>query len=547
VYDIIAPASFASATLARPSFVFLLDLSRRAIESGITLQCIATIEATLPSLSDSVYVGLMTMSTVITVYDFRRRVEYVVADFADPALPRSPLSPLGGCRDVLSEVLKKLTARAGEFLGEGHCLASALLVVQHAMLRNGGVVVACIAGPPKVGQLALPLHLPVGKDGKPDLTLPRAFRELANRLNTHRVSVHLFATDPCNLSVLGPVAGMTGGSVHFYPAFDAAALHTDLFATLTAEYFWDASMRMRASMGVKPGGVFAICGIREHALFFPVMTHRSSVAFEIQVTTETALPPVALFQCAMLWTDSERRRKIRVFTFSVPTTDQPLLVRAAVNEAAVTALWVNRFAPTNGDIRGMAEGFRKAFSAMVSGGHPYKSLYHLAHGYLASAVLRPSAPYGLDWEIAEAFRVRGLSVFDSILLSYPRFIVVDSSDDPEPAPLVGESFQLGFIVVVHSSNRIFVWANPQTPLETKLAYFGAEELPPEIPQIETAENRRLNAVISKCYELSGAYLPTEIIPAESPREAVFRELLVDISTEGGTDLPGFLRQMPTFY
>jgi hypothetical protein len=140
-----------------------------------------------------------------------------------------------------------------------------------------------------------------------------------------------------------------------------------------------------------------------------------------------------------------------------------------------------------------------------------------------------------------------MPLFDCILFAYPRMIVVDSAADPAPVPLIRESFGLGFIVVVHLYDRVFVWANPQTPSEVLRAYFGGDEVRTELPQIETLGNKKLHKVIGECYRLIGASLPTEVIPGGRSRDAVFADLLVDVSTEGGTDLNGFLRQFTSPY
>jgi hypothetical protein len=126
-------------------------------------------------------------------------------------------------------------------------------------------------------------------------------------------------------------------------------------------------------------------------------------------------------------------------------------------------------------------------------------------------------------------------------------LVVDVDGEPTPLPLVGESFQAGYVVGVHTYSRVFVWANPQIAAETAIAYFGATELPPEIPQLRTPQNQKLHQVITDCYQLSRTYLPVEVIPAGSQREDVFRDVLVDISTEPGSDLAHFLSHVTSFY
>jgi hypothetical protein len=53
-------------------------------------------------------------------------------------------------------------------------------------------------------------------------------------------------------------------------------------------------------------------------------------------------------------------------------------------------------------------------------------------------------------------------------------------------------------------------------------------------------------LINDCYALSGKYLPVNIIPAGDQREEVFRDILVDMRTDGGGDLKAFISQMTTF-
>jgi hypothetical protein len=305
-------------------------------------------------------------------------------------------------------------------------------------------------------------------------------------------------------------------------------------------------MRLRTSAGVKVVAVYGNCGAREHTLYFPVMPARTAVAFELKVEATASAGALALFQCAVLWTDTENRRIIRVFTFSLPTSDAQPAVRASVDEAAVAAFFIKKYAPFRGDSRTAAEGLRTAFAAMRAGGASYQSLYHFVHSALGSTIIRDAAPFGIDWKIAEALRVRALSVFECLLYLYPRMLIVDF-EEPTPLPLVGESFQAGYVVVVHTYTRVFVWANPEIQAGLAVAYFGATEMPQEVPQLTTPQNERLRQVITDCYRLSGTYLPVEIIAAGSPREAVFKDLLVDMSTESGSDLPSFLKQATSFY
>jgi hypothetical protein len=55
------------------------------------------------------------------------------------------------------------------------------------------------------------------------------------------------------------------------------------------------------------------------------------------------------------------------------------------------------------------------------------------------------------------------------------------------------------------------------------------ELGNTLPTIESEENQRLQQILGDCWSLIGKYVPVEVVPQESPREQVFREILVDDS------------------
>jgi hypothetical protein len=96
------------------------------------------------------------------------------------------------------------------------------------------------------------------------------------------------------------------------------------------------------------------------------------------------------------------------------------------------------------------------------------------------------------------------------------------------------------VVLVHSFDLIYVWVNPEAPPTIIWAFFGSDTLPREVPQLDTRENVRLNEVITECYAMSGRYLPVEVIPPGDPREAIFGDILVDVSVASGGDLASFI-------
>jgi hypothetical protein len=534
VYDIIAPDAFGGAT--GPAMLFLIDFSIESVSMGFTFQCLALIRAALGSLSDVTRVGLATMGGVVTVYDLIHATECIVADLSDPVLPGQLTPPLGECRKQFTDLLTRLMNRSQEAISTGHCFGSALVVCQHALASIGGIVVACLAGPPTVGPLSIRR---CDRSLKPsDDEVGRSFRELGFSLNRAGISVHLFnlqSRDPTDLATISLVAGLTGGELHFYETFDPARIHTDLFGCISGSYLWQTSLRLRATRGIKILTVAANCSCRDKTVHFPVLSSQHSVALDFAVDPEIS-GQRAVFQCACLFTNSRCQRIIRVMTFALPVAYRLDDVRRGVDEAALAAFLVKRCPGIviGQGVREASSSVRLLLNTMLAKCFQFECFPYLVHSLLGSELLRHDA------KLVALMSARTYSLVNCLLYLYPRLFAVDTADGP--LPLVQESFGRGRVFLAHTVDRLFVWVSPECPQDVVAAFFGREGVVGEVPQLETEESRRINEMIGDCYALSGRYLPVEVIPPGSQREAVFAQILVDGSVAAGTNMDAFLRE-----
>jgi hypothetical protein len=528
IYDMLVPTSFASVESPGPTFIFLLDVSHKALASGFILQCITSIRTSLDTLPEAVRVGIVTFSDTVTVYDLGKAAVYVVTDLTDPVLPIVWAAPISQCRSHLAGILDGLIVRAADFVADGHCFGSALVVSKLAYSKTGGVVLACVHGFPTVGPLA------ISAGQKP-------FKELGFMLNRAGLSIHLFAFDICELATLTWPSNLTGGPVHHYTSLDPAALHGDLFESISGTYLWDCSIRLRLSTGLMVVAVSGSCTLRDSTLFIPILPVRCALGFEVKVEAEFK-GSSALFQTAILWTDANLRRVIRVMTYALPTTEAPGCVRAAVDEGVLAAFLMKRITAFVSDPQPASDFVRHTLTAMSVGGARYQSLYHLLHSLFGSPLLRPQS----ESRIAELIAARSMSLVDCLLYLYPRMFALDAQQNYGPLPLVGESFQYGSIVLAHTVTRIYVWVSTNAAPDLLVKFFGGQTVPADVPQTGTPENQRLNELIAACWAFSRKYLPVEIIPGGDARENVFRDILVDLRTDGGTDLKAFIAQIATF-
>jgi hypothetical protein len=300
-------------------------------------------------------------------------------------------------------------------------------------------------------------------------------------------------------------------------------------------------MKLRSTTGIHLLSVSANCAIREWIIYVPVLSAEHSLAFEFCVD-ETIAPQNIMFQCATLFTNSAGVRTIRVMNFALPAATS--LAQISVDEAAVAAFLTKRCAGliVKQGVKGAADMIKTTLYVMTARAHRLLSLYHLVHSLLCSPLLRPNHLDGTDGRFAEFVNARAMTLDNSLLYLYPRMFAVDATE-MVPLPLVPTSFGEGCITVVHTYARVFVWINRECPEELARGFFGTTEIPAEVPQTGTAENTKLNKLIDECCAWSRRYLPVEIIPPGSPREAIFAEVLVDASAESGSDLNVFLSEI----
>jgi protein transport protein SEC24 len=538
VYDMLPPPDFdagASAVL-----VFLIDLSRNALTNGFTAQCLASIRASLASLPTTVKIGLLTFSDVVTVYDFRRHIEFVIADLREPISPSVNLQPLSECLGDIDSVLEHLLDSPNPNPSQGHCLGSAIEIARQILEQTGGIAVCCCSGYPSLGDYSVT----ASASGE---TPAKRYQELGFEVNRSAVSVHLFYQKdpnqgPADIVPMVFLVSLASGSFHAYD--DLSNLHGDLFETLSGTYMWDASMRLRTSAGIKITAVLANVSIRARTLYGPVLGLNQTIGFELKVEKELK-PPVAVLQVATLWSSQEGRRFLRVMTFGIPVSDQIGQIRASVDEAAM-AVFLLKSACTRFLAVGPVESgkmVKERFAAIVFG-LKYCSIYHLVHGLLSSEIFRARNARGDPALLDIVTRVRTLSVMESLLFIYTRLFVADR--EKKIMPLGTEAFQEGYVVVVHTLRRIFVWVNPDGMEQVCQEFFGVPELPAEITTCGSEGNARLHEIVNESRMLSGRYLPVEIIVPGSGRDSVFTDILVDIAAGTGTDLKTFLLEFAPF-
>jgi hypothetical protein len=412
------------------------------------------------------------------------------------------------------------------------------------MARTGGALFVAAGGVPREGPHKLARRDLAGSGDAAMLRLPsdgsgRFFKDAALSLNRAGVSTHLFAVGPeyADLSCVAVPGGLSAGSCQYYESFDKAAqerLHADLFERLTDAYTWETSSRMRVGLGLKLGRPFANCLISpDKTISLCAVGRTSGIAFEFAVETPIAREDVVV-QLVYLFTDSERRRVLRVFTFGARVSSESRAVLASVDDGAVAALMVRKAAVailTSGPVAAIGP-FKTDVQNLLTCGARFAALYHFMHALLSHDIFHPKLGY--DWLMAQMIEIRSHRIVDSLLMMYPRMLCIDAGS--VVVPLTASSFGIGNCFLVHRHSCVIVWIGANAASDWLQDAFGVSslvEVPPQVPSLGTQANTDLNAAIQECWALSGRYLPVTVIPQGDPREGIFKQILVEDSMLAG--------------
>jgi len=170
------------------------------------------------------------------------------------------------------------------------------------------------------------------------------YQNTVNEMGKNQVSIELFLTPTayCDVASLHSLAKNTGGQLHFYPRFSSQrhgkAFGADVRRTLARETAWEAVFRLRASNGVRVSGFHGNFQLRGADLMqLPTCDADATYALEFRHQEKMVASGVITLQGALLYTNSNGQRRIRVLTTVVPVTSTVSDLHSSANQDAIAA------------------------------------------------------------------------------------------------------------------------------------------------------------------------------------------------------------------
>eukprot|EP01126_Amoeba_proteus_P065946 TRINITY_DN9463_c0_g2_i2.p1 TRINITY_DN9463_c0_g2~~TRINITY_DN9463_c0_g2_i2.p1 ORF type:complete len:670 (-),score=83.43 TRINITY_DN9463_c0_g2_i2:191-2200(-) len=317
-----------------PIYVFLLDTSASAIQSGLVYSFATSLQRLLPSLfSDSpIELCFLTYSNSINFFNIStpRPQMAVLPDLDKTFLPLPRKAFMRSYRDAkacIDRLLLLLPEMYSKALTSSNAMGSSLEIVFKVLSSEKlyGKIFLFTSGLVDLGHGKLDKRIANAEsDTEKTLYEPQThfYKKLAENFARAGVSVDLFCCSSTysDLATLGDMVKFTGGQCYYYPSFfvhsHGEQLYRELFRSFTRDSGYDGMMRIRTSTGISPSGDTGHFFLNNDTdLMVATITADSAVHVEFVHDENLKDNDVVCIQAALLYTNKEGNRRIRVHNY----------------------------------------------------------------------------------------------------------------------------------------------------------------------------------------------------------------------------------------
>ncbi|KAI0261673.1 protein transporter SEC24 [Gloeopeniophorella convolvens] len=568
VVEFVAPTEYMVRPPQPAVYIFLIDVSHSAVQSGMVATATRTILENLdrlPNEDQRTKVAVITYDT--SVYFFSMTGEstdctmLVMSDVDDVFLPKPNdlLVNLSECRGAIESLLGRLN----DMFADNHTIGSALgpALQSGFKLINpiGGKLIVLSSSLPSVGSGALknredPKVLGTPKESGLLQTASPFYKTFAIECSRAQVSVDMFLFSAAyqDVATLACLPHYTSGQTFFYPAFNAARSEDAVkFAhefgeVLAMPIMLEAVMRVRASRGLRMSSFHGNFFVRSTDLLaMPAVPQDTSYAIELQIE-ETISSPFVVLQTAILHTTCYGERRIRVITTAYPTTSNISEVFASADQVAIATLLANKAVERSithkledardavqGKLIEILQAYKTSMTAAGAGASAQLAISEnmrllpvLVLGLLKNVGIRQSAQIPPDLRAyAQALLT---SLPSELLIPYihPTFYSLHNMPPeagtvgehgvilPPPLPLTSERLERHGLFLIEDGQTLFLYVGRDAVPQLVIDVFDLPNYETlrggktTLPLLDNPFSQRVNAVIQKTREMRhGPYHP----------------------------------------
>jgi len=588
--EIIAPAEYMVRPPQAAAYLFVIDVSYAAVQSGMLYVTCKTIKSVLDKLPGAprTHIGFITFDSAVHFYNLKSSLSQpqmlVMPDLQEPFLPAHDdlLANLNESRALVDQLLDELPTMFSKTNNVEVALGPALQCGFKVMHHIGGKMCVMLSSLPSSGPGRLKMRDSAKFYGTPQehkLFAPQDgfYRARALEMSRQQISVDLFLCSQkyVDVATLSMLPKNTSGGLYFYPGFHPSThgekFSVELSSVLTRRTGFEAVMRVRCSKGMKVSQFHGNYFVRgTDLLALPNVSSHSTFSVELQHESEALGLPVLYVQSALLYTTSTGERRIRVNTVAASVASRAEDVVEKVDIDTACNLIAKRAALLSvksglQEARKMCEetcvsilrGSRPA-AAFSQGLQDIAPTLQLLALYVQSlqknALIRGGTEISADQRAFLLHRVSGMTVPVTRVNIFPRMYALHSMPSNAGLPAkdgqVGESsknivmppfmhlalsqISANGVYLLEDGLNIFLWIGRAAPGGASVSLFGPNGLDnKDLSQVrlirnpKDSMNMRINAMCDAIREGREMFQRIHVVRQGSPIDRLFQMRLVE--------------------
>jgi len=600
--EFIAPAEYMLRPPQPPIYLYLLDVSHAAVETGYLKLFTDILLDELEKVPGDkrTQIGFITYDSCVHFYKLAEGLnqphQLVVTDIDDIFLPcpNDLLVNLHENKRLVIELLEQLALKFTSTPESDSALGAALQAAYKLISPTGGRITVFQANLPNIGPGALKSREdPNQRASKevPNLNPATDFyKTFALDCSGQQVAVDLFLLGGqyMDIASLACVSKYSGGCINHFPSFhyihnllQVERLEHALRRYLIRKIGFESVMRIRCTHGLSIHTFHGNFFVRSTDLL-ALPNINPDAGFGFQVSVDESLTDVQniCFQAALLYTSSKGERRIRVHTMCLPiastvteviqSADQQciigLLAKMAVDRSLSSSITDARDALINACVE-VISSYKATLGSGVTGlvlpaNLRLMPLYVAA--LLKSVALRTGTSTRLDDRVYAMNQLKVLPLCQLIQSVYPDLYAVHNLNDqgaisqgetvvaqPPRLHLSAEMVDSSGIYMMDTGEVIYLYVgrivNPAV-LQGLLGTSAFASLPEqmyELPELDTQESERLRCFYQHLQNQKPRPAVLQLIREDSKIRQVFLNYLVDGRTESSLSYYEFLQHLKT--
>ncbi|EDV58192.1 uncharacterized protein Dere_GG25252, isoform B [Drosophila erecta] len=610
--EFIAPSEYMLRPPQPAMYLFLFDVSIIAQQSGYLEAACAVLNRHLDEMPGDArtQVGFICFDSFVHFYSMAEGLnqphEMTLLDIEDPFLPRPDnlLVNLKECKELVRDLLKQLPKRFAHTHDPCSALGAALQVAFKLMQASGGRITVFQSCLPNKGPGALePREDPNNRSAKDVAHLNPAtdfYKRFALECSGYQIACDLFLMNQqySDMATISGISKHSGGCVHHFPLYQKTKPHmVESFRScfkryLTRKIGFEAVMRIRCTRGLQVHTFHGNFFVRSTDLLsLPNVNPDAGYGMQISYDETLTDAKTICFQAALLYTNSEGERRIRVHTVCLPVTASlPEVMHSADTEAIIGLL--SKMAVDRSVASNLSDARDAFINATVDVYNAFKIAQNLPSGqsgqliaprslallplYILALLKHPAFRVGTSTRLDD--RVYAMDCMKTLPLDqlmkyvYPELYKIDAliyharnsnissnqeddEDEDEPLPelprlqLSAEHLDSRSIFLMDCGTLIMIYVGLNVPPDVLEALLGISSTAGlgdyvyGLPNVVSNENDVLNRFISRLnYDKPYSAL-VQIIRDTSTAKGQFIERLTDDRSESSLSYYEFLQHI----